>query len=184
MNEKIEKFRDGIFSLRTRRFGTVAELMIKKLYSLNDSDSISYDLRTKYNKKIEVKFSRVLKKCTSTITAENVIDEIVSENIGERILTFNQAKDEKFDCNIQQIKSKNFSELYYGCFFADKIMICKIISSQIKKDKLIEYSDYQHEGNEGEGQFHINQKTLMHHIDEYCEEWLTYEELYELFKQK
>ena len=30
-NEVIDEFRDGIFALRTRRFGTVAEIMIKKL---------------------------------------------------------------------------------------------------------------------------------------------------------
>ncbi|MEI3311726.1 MAG: hypothetical protein V8R78_08130 [Evtepia gabavorous] len=34
---KIEKFKNGIFDLRTRRFGTVAEIMIKKLYGLNES---------------------------------------------------------------------------------------------------------------------------------------------------
>ena len=33
-DEKVYEFRDGIFALRTRRFGTVAEIMIKKLYNL------------------------------------------------------------------------------------------------------------------------------------------------------
>ena len=31
MTNEIKEFRDGIFALRTRRFGTVAELMIEAL---------------------------------------------------------------------------------------------------------------------------------------------------------
>lgn len=37
MNDEIKEFRDGIFALRTRRFGTVAELMIEALYSFTKS---------------------------------------------------------------------------------------------------------------------------------------------------
>lgn len=36
MNDEIKEFRDGIFALRTRRFGTVAELMIEALYSFTN----------------------------------------------------------------------------------------------------------------------------------------------------
>ena len=32
---EIKEFRDGIFALRTRRFGTVAEIMIKYLYNMS-----------------------------------------------------------------------------------------------------------------------------------------------------
>lgn len=37
MNSEIREFRDGIFALRTRRFGTVAELMIEALYNFTKS---------------------------------------------------------------------------------------------------------------------------------------------------
>ena len=37
MEQKIIDFRDGIFALRTRRFGTVAEIMIKKLVNASKS---------------------------------------------------------------------------------------------------------------------------------------------------
>ena len=61
-NEKLKEFRDAIFSLNTRRFGRIAELMIKKIYKFKDSENLAYDLID--NKlKIEVKFSTVLKKC-------------------------------------------------------------------------------------------------------------------------
>ena len=41
MNDEIKEFRDGIFALRTRRFGTVAELMIEALYSFTKSHNQS-----------------------------------------------------------------------------------------------------------------------------------------------
>ena len=40
MNDTIKEFRDGIFALRTRRFGTVAELMIEGLYNLGSSHNL------------------------------------------------------------------------------------------------------------------------------------------------
>ena len=182
MEKNIKELRDGIFSLNTRRFGKIAELMIKTLYSLNDSDSLAYDLQAKNNTKIEVKFSTVLKKCDSTITKENAITQIINSNIEKRMLTFDSAKKNYFDCNIQQVKTREFEILYYGCFFEDKIMICKINSSDICTDKNIMYSDHQHRGNVGEGQFHINNTTLNNHLNKYLERWLSYEELYNLFK--
>lgn len=183
MNNKIKEFRDGIFSLNTRRFGKIAELMIKTLYNLNDSDSLAYDLRTNNNEKIEVKFSTVLKKCTDTIIQENAISQIINSNLEKRMLTFENAQHSKFDCNIQQVKVHEFQFLYYGCFFEDKIMICKINSSDIINNSEIMYSDHQHRGNVGEGQFHINNKTLNTHLNNYLEKWLTYEELYEILER-
>ena len=40
----IQEFKEGIFSLRTRRFGTVAEYMIKVLISVEMSSNLAYDL--------------------------------------------------------------------------------------------------------------------------------------------
>ena len=37
MTNEIKEFRDGIFALRTRRFGTVAELMIEALYNFTEA---------------------------------------------------------------------------------------------------------------------------------------------------
>ena len=66
MNEKIITFQEGIFSLHTRRFGTVAELMIQKLYKMNESNTLKFD-KTKDNYRIEIKFSRALKENTEKI---------------------------------------------------------------------------------------------------------------------
>ena len=39
----INEFRDWIFALRTRRFGNVAEIMIEKIYKLENSNKLNYD---------------------------------------------------------------------------------------------------------------------------------------------
>ena len=122
----ISEFRDGIFALRTRRFGTVAEIMIAKMFNLLESN--------KY-------------RC---------------------------------DCNIQQVKRKEFDILYYGLFFADKIEIFKMNTSDVFDCP--GYSDKQHRGNEGEGQFHLNQDNLDYHRAHYYVASLTYEELYNLLR--
>ncbi len=182
MSEEVREFRDGIFSLNTRRFGKVAELMIQKIFNLKDSDNLAYDLKTPAGEKIEVKFSTVLKRCDSNINYGNLISSVVASNIDNRMLTFEKAKELSFDCNIQQVKVKEFKYLYYGCFFEDKIMICKIESTEIATDPKIFYSDHQHRGNVGEGQFHINNATLENHLNKYLVSWLTYQELYDMFK--
>lgn len=184
MNEKVLKFKEGIFSLNTRRFGKIAELMIKELYNFHDPLNVAYDLLTKDGNKVEVKFSTVLRKCNSVITSKNVIKEIIASKLENRMLTFENAKKANFDCNIQQVKPSEFDVLYYGCFFDDKIMICKINSSEIINDSEIMYSNHQHRGNTGEGQFHINSSTMNTHMNKYLVEWLTYEELYTLFMKK
>jgi hypothetical protein len=42
------------------------------------------------------------------------------------------------------------------------------------------YSDRQHKGNVGEGQFHITQKNLQSHLGKYFNKTLSYDELYQL----
>lgn len=184
MEEKIKEFRDGIFALRTRRFGTVAELMIEKLYKLGSSHNQFHDrFDENENKKIEIKFSTVMKENDSKINKNNVIEQCKKANLGNRALNSDQKYTEKFDCNIQQIKRKEFDILYYGLFFADKIAIFKIDSKNISDEKgnFLKYSDKQHKNNRGEGQFHLNSKNIKNHFDNYFVQWLTYEELYKMF---
>ena len=83
-----------------------------------------------------------------------------------------------FDCNIQQVKRLEFDVLYYGLFFADRIAIFKMHSSEILS--CFGYSDKQHKGNEGEGQFHLNRSSIDYHMQNNFVQWLTYEELYNL----
>ena len=178
----IEKFRDGIFSLRTRRFGTVAEIMIKKIYNFIESGLLNYDLiDTSNQQRIEVKFSTVMKKCDNHIDANNVIEQCLAANIVNRSMKAEEVDIYQFDCNIQQIKPKEFDVLYYGLFFYDKIQIYRITSEEIKNNKSIGYSNHQHRDNEGEGQFHIKNDTFQTH-QQYLIKELSYKELYKILK--
>ena len=44
------------------------------------------------------------------------------------------------------------------------------------------FSDKQHRGNEGEGQFHLNENNIEYHRRNFLEQELTYAELYNLLK--
>lgn len=179
--EKINEFRDGIFALKTRRFGTVAEIMIKSLYNLDESGSLAFDKKTKgTNERIEIKFSTALKKNKEKIRDNNVINQCLKANLANRKM--NSYETCAFDSNIQQVKRTEFDVLYYGLFFNDQIEIFMIRSEDIKKENL-RYSDKQHRGNKGEGQFHLNNKNLEEHRKKYLQHTLTYAELYDLFQK-
>jgi hypothetical protein len=125
----------------------------------------------------------VLKKAEHTVTEETVlicIEEATAEN---RMVAFPNWKQYQFDCNIQQVKRLEFDVLYYGLFFSDCIKIFRIESSQIKENSEggdLGYSDKQHKGNVGEGQFHIHDRALQTHLTNYLHKTLTYDELYRL----
>lgn len=178
---EIDDFRDGIFALRTRRFGTVAEIMIKKLYDLEESGSLAFDKKSKGDsKRIEVKFSTVMKENDDTIRDDNVIDQCKKANLSNRAMKSTETDTYPFDCNIQQVKRREFDILYYGLFFSDQIEIFKLESNKIAS--LDGYSDKQHRGNEGEGQFHLNQDNIEAHRTKFLQRTLKYDELFNLLK--
>lgn len=179
--KNIEEFRDGIFALRTRRFGTVAEIMIKKLYNLLDSNSLAFDKKNNKNQRIEVKFSTVMKENDDTIREENVLEQCRKANLANRAMASTEVGKERFDCNIQQVKRKEFDILYYGLFFSNKVEIFKMTSEEVLQCP--GYSDKQHRGNIGEGQFHLNQENISFHRSRYFVTCLSYEELYDLLMQ-
>lgn len=181
MSQKIDIFKEGIFSLNTRRFGTLAEIMIKKLYDLQWSGNKSFDLYDPLNdKKIEVKFSRVMQKHSDTIREENVIDQCMSDAYLEnRSLNANDIFI-PFDSNIQQIKCHNFDYLFYGLFFMDCVEIYGVCSQHIHS--IPGYSDHQHAGNIGEGQFHLNNSSINYHRNNFFKKALTYSELFRLLQ--
>lgn len=67
-------------------------------------------------------------------------------------------------------------------FFANKIAIFSVKSKDVKN--ILGYSDFQHKGNKGEGQFHINNNTIDWHMKNNFKSWISYEEVYKLFEKK
>ena len=180
-NAVIDEFRDGIFALRTRRFGTVAEIMIKRLYDLDESGSLAFDKRDRSSdERVEVKFSTVMKENDDKIRDDNVIDQCKKANLANRAMRSSDTDQYSFDCNIQQVKCREFDLLYYGLFFSDQIQIFKMNSDEVLKCP--GYSDKQHRGNDGEGQFHLNESNIDYHREHYLQRILTYAELYSLLK--
>jgi len=174
-----ETLREGIFALNTRRFGSVAEVLIKRLKKLGKARNLFHDLYDDLaSKRVEVKFSRALKKPGMPVNEETVLQCVEAATSEKRLVAWKERRTVKYDCNIQQIKKPEFDDLYYGIFFSDCIAIFHIESDEIGPQ--IYYSDKQHKGNIGEGQFHINQDTIHVHEENYLYRKLSYDELYEM----
>jgi hypothetical protein len=173
-------FRRGLFNLRTRRFGTAAELLIQKILGAAKARSLFHDLYDdKRDHRIEVKFSTVNTSSDAPITLVNLLDAIAQAGL-ERAVPFEKWQEYNFDCNIQQVKTREFDILYYGLFFSDDIVIFKIDSETIARDRQIFFSDKQHKGNVGQGQFHINNNTLNHHLKTYLYKVIGYKDFLDL----
>lgn len=179
-----DKLREGIFALRTRRFGSVAECMVKRLGRYGKARNQFYDLHDlEQDLGIEVKFSTVMKKAEQKVTEETVLQCIEEATAEQRLVAFSDWQRHQFDSNIQQVKRRKFDVLYYGLFFSDCVKIFRINKADIRTRKEggnIGYSDKQHAGNVGEGQFHLKEKNLRIHLEKYFFKTLTYDELYHL----
>lgn len=180
----VEKFVDKIRELAPRPFGTVGELIVDHYTEeLSASNNISYDRISSNNEKVEVKFSRAYVKSTP-LDENNLLESIVRSPTKKDSHVRDLYKFElKWDCNIQQVKPDCFEILYYGIFFRDQVYIFKIRSEQIISDTAIGYSDKQHRGNSGEGQFHIKNTNLQHHLDNYLYTNFDYEDLINSIKE-
>lgn len=122
-----------------------------------------------------------MKANEAPITASNIIDQCYKANLANRSLNSTEVNKFPFACNIQQVKRLEFDTLYYGLFFADKIAVFSMKSDEILK--CYGYSDFQHKGNIGEGQFHLNQDSIDYHFKNHFVRWITYGELYDLFNR-
>jgi len=177
-----EQLRDLIFSLQTRKFGNIGEIIIEEFlvskgYVVEQSDNLSYDRKVN-DIKDEFKCSRVWIKSTLNLDSKKNILESILNHSSERNIKFDESRNFDWDCNIQQIKTNLFSYLWYALFFEDKVVIFKISSEQIQNDENIKYSDKQHRGNEGEGQFHVTNKNLEYHLENFLIGEFTYDEIY------
>lgn len=177
----VNKFKNGIFSLRTRRLGTVAEIMIKKMFGFSDPTNKYHDMTDPVTKeRIEVKFSTATKKNAIAIREDNVVRQCIEANeLSNRVISSLEVEIEKFDCNIQQVKPAEFDILYYGLFFSDCVQIYKAKSNEVLA--IQGWSGKQHAGNIGEGQFHIKNDTYFSHQIHFVKQ-ISYKELYELLK--
>ena len=176
------QLKKSLCSLPTRRFGEFVEIVTGKLNSLEKSKDSSYD-RTHKDKKIEIKGSRVFNNKNENLNEENILEVLSKDNASTLIADELKSKN-IWNCNIQQIKTDFFDVLHYSLFFENKVYFFQITGDKIKSDKGIGYSNKQHRGNEGEGQFHIDSKNIDYHIHSYYYKSITYKEIINLLQNK
>lgn len=180
MEQEIEDFKSGLIELDPIHFGKIGEFLCRKLFNMCNANVNNYD-GVLDNLRIECKFSRAIKKRTEKMTMDNVIEYCLGST-GENKLVESTSTNEKYDCNIQQVKPTEFDQLYYGIIFKDKIQIFKVTSEQVVT--IPGYSDKQHRGNIGEGQFHITNGNIDYHRNNYFVRELSFEDLYTLFENE
>jgi hypothetical protein len=181
------KLRDAIFSLHTRKFGGVVEKLVETIleefgFTVEKSKDLSYDRKIN-NLNDEIKGSRVLGKSVLNLENNNIIESLLQHET-DRFVNVEDKLGIEWDCNIQQIKTKLFNTLWYVLFFGDCVAVFKISANEILKDKNISYSNKQHRGNEGEGQFHVTNKNIKYHLDNYLVKKITYNEVYNKLSKK
>jgi hypothetical protein len=181
------KLRDAIFSLHTRKFGGVVEKLVETIleefgFTVEKSKDLSYDRKIN-NLDDEIKGSRVLGKSVLNLENDNIIESLLQHET-DRFVNLEDKLGTEWDCNIQQIKTKLFNTLWYVLFFGDCVAVFKISDNEILEDKNISYSNKQHRGNEGEGQFHVTNKNIKYHLDNYLVKKITYNEVYNKLSKK
>jgi len=182
MTENDTKLRDAIFSLHTRKFGNIVEKLIEKIliefgFLVNKPKDLSYDIEIDQLKD-EIKGSRVLSKSVLNLNEGNIIETLLKHE-SNRFVNLSDSENCEWDCNIQQIKTKLFNNLWYVLFFGDSVAVFKIHGSEISEDKVIGYSNKQHRGNVDEGQFHVTNKNIKHHLEKYLVKVIPYKEVFE-----
>ena len=169
-------FRTGLFALQTARFGRVSELLIQRLTGAGMGRTRFHDLfHVAAGERLEVKVSRVQRKHPAPVDETNVIEIIMAEGASRAVLYDDRAAPGiMFDCNIQQVKPAQFDRLYYGLFFYDRVAFFSVVAGEVAN--MPGWSNRQHIGNEGEGQFHLTNRNVDQHVAKYLANTLTYEE--------
>lgn len=174
MRLDIEPLKIGLFQLNTRRFGRLAELMMLRLEKLTDSGLQLHDLRSGDGTRIECKFSRVTRAHEAPIALDNWQPALLSAGLSRQVAFLGELP--RFQCAINQVKRELFDRLYYGCFFADAVVIFRLDSRDI--DSRVHFSESQHRGSRGEGIFSITRETLPLHLAQHFHHALTYPQLF------
>ncbi len=170
--------RDGIFSLHTRRFGSIPELIVRALAQLGEARNQFHDLYDDLNDhRVEVKFSRVLHQNEVPVKPGSLLAAIDGARPPERMVAREEAEQTAWDCNIQQVKRAEFDVLYYGLFFSDLVVCFRATSEDVPT--IGGYSDFQHKGNVGEGQFHLKPTNFSDHMQRFHYANLDYDQVLE-----
>ena len=196
-----------------KKTGTLFEVVERHMHQMKKGRDVSHDALHGTDR-IEIKGSRVITQKNAE-QATNLFECLLGE---ERFFSpVQQGLVLSYDCNIQQIKCRNFERIFYCLYFADAIVECEMSTDQLQafiddkttgvcghisagalSDKAgttvdaekrhaiekmqLAYSDFQHAGNEGEGQFHIKPGNILYHLTRHCKRVYSYSEFANVLK--
>jgi len=177
----IDAMISNIVAMSPKKIGTFLEDILQYHFNIEDNGNVNSENDGKKDgKNIEIKCSRVIydnigeheDKYEYLINSKKTLLSI------DKLLT-----DKKYDCNMQQVKPGYFDEIYYTILTQEGFIVFKMTSDQVLTDKNITYSDKQHRGNTGEGQFHLKKSNIEYHINTYMIDTISWKTVIEVLKK-
>lgn len=183
MDEKIKKFRDGMFESPSRTYGeSYMEPIIRTICKLFESDTSENDAKNDKDEAEEIKCTKVLR---TKPKGKSLVERIILEsenNVLSRLISFDECHAEKYDANIQNVKRDHFSILKYVMLFEDCIKIFEARKEDISK--IPNWSDKhgRYDALGKSGQFAIKKSNIKWHLENNLINTLTWEEVYQVAK--
>lgn len=174
----LTNFKNGIVSLSNKHFGQFNEFMLKRLLDVGYSDSMYYDLQDG-QQRIEVKFSRAYDKPNVVFNESTAYSIVMNQTVKPLLYCHEALNTSKFLCNFQHVKETEFDLLFYGIYFADRVMVFLLTKDDWNDPNLC--FGRQSLGNSVERQFRIDSKSLPYHLENYHLLTLSYSDLKTLF---
>jgi len=180
-NIDLNKIKLNIIGMAPKVVGIFLEKILIYYYHIDNNGNINsandgiYQTET-----IEVKSSRAIytKKNPTWKTEYEKL-----HNYERKLLSIKDLNILKFDSNIQQVKPKYFDKIYYGILTQEGFLVFKLNKNQLLNNEYIAYSDKQHRGNIGEGQFHIYNRNIGYHILNHYEGTISWFQILEILKK-
>lgn len=171
-------FKNGITSLSNKHFGLVNESLVKALFRFQDSGHRHFDLKDG-QERIEVKFSRAKRK--ERYKAADPLDVIFRPRQDELVYLQEALDGETFACNLQHIKPSEFDILFYGIYFADRVLVFLLTKDDLTDPNLC--FGRQSLGNVLERQFRVDSRNLAYHMENYLLLTLSYSDTLNIFRR-
>lgn len=176
-----ETLRKNMIVLDGKTFGRVFEIVVSRLAGYDKAEDNSHDrFCVSSSSKIEVKATRVFPKLKK-LDESNLAASLMGKSIEKELLFDSQKNTQPWNSGICQVKLNCFDMLYYCVVFHDKIYIFVANPEEIVSDKKFNFCKKQHRHG-CMGQFHITQKTISHHIENYLYKILNYKQLMAILK--
>lgn len=176
----LQNMKHNVLGMSPKKIGIFLENVILHHYGMEFPEIIGGEIDGILNgDSIEIKTSRVIH--TKNGDFDSQFEFLL--NYERVLLSLNDLLDKKFDCNMQQVKPKLFDKIFYGMLVEEGLVIFSMNKDTLlQNSKQLAYSDKQHRGNVGEGQFHIKNSNVVYHFNNYLEKMISWNEIFTVLK--